>query len=61
MLLSNLLKVKFSGEFCSDIGSNSTVLSAAWGKTNSSSLIFCFLGDFVEMVGVLKILRHYEM
>ena len=54
MLLSSLLKVKFSGEFCSDIESISTTLLAAWNKTNSSSQIFSFLGDFLGMVGVLK-------
>ena len=54
MLLSSLLKVKFPGEFFSDIESISTILSAAWNKTNSSSQMFCFLGDFLEMVGVLK-------
>ena len=53
-LLSSLLKVKFSGKFCSHIESISTILSAAWNKTNSSSHIFCFLGDFLGLVGVLK-------
>ena len=47
-------KVKFSCEFCSDIESISTILPAAWNKTNSSSQIFCFLGDFLEIVGALK-------
>ena len=62
MLLSSLLKVKFSGEFCSDIESISTILSAAWNKTNSSSQMFCFLGDFLGMVGVLMdwTLSHYD-
>ena len=54
MLLSSLLKMKFSGELSLDIESVSTILSAAWNKTNSSSQIFRFLGDFLGMVGVLK-------
>ena len=46
--------MKFSDEFCSHIESMSTILSAASNKTNSSTPIFYFLGDFPSMVGVLK-------
>ena len=46
--------MKFSGEFCSDIESISTILSAAWYRTDISSQIFRFLGDFLGMVGALK-------
>ena len=53
-LLSNVLKVEFSGEFCSDIESISTILSGAWNKTNSSTPIFRFLGDFLGMLGNFK-------
>ena len=51
-LLSSLLK-SFSGKFCSDIESIATTLSVAWNKTNSSTPIFRFLGDFAGIVGVL--------
>ena len=53
-LLSSLLKVKFSGEYCSHIESKSTILSAAWNKRHSSTPIFRFLVDFRGIVGVLK-------
>ena len=63
-LLSRVLKVKFSGGSCSDIESISTILSAAWNKTNPSSQIFRILGDFLGLVGVLKVtdwtLSHYD-
>ena len=49
-LLSSLLKVKFSGEFCSNIEAIWTILSASWNKTNSSSQTFRFLGDFLGVV-----------
>ena len=38
----------------SDIESISTILLTASNKTNSSTPIFCFLGDFLGLVGVLK-------
>ena len=53
-LLSSLLKVKFTVEFCLYIESISNILSAAWRKTNSSTPSFRFLGDFLGMVGVRK-------
>ena len=31
-----------------------TILSAAWNKTNSSTPIFNFLGNFLGVVGVIK-------
>ena len=56
-LFSSLLKVKFSGESCSDIESILTILSSAWNKTNSSSQIFRFLGDFLGLVESLKVAK----
>ena len=56
-IISSLSKVKFLGEFCLDIESISTILSAAWNKTNSSTPIFSFLGYFLGMEGVLKSYR----
>ena len=52
----NTRKVKFSGQFCSDIESMSSILSAAWNKTNSSSNSnISFSGIFPgNDVGVLK-------
>ena len=46
--------MKFSGEFCSNIESISTIWPGAWNKTNSSSQMSRFLGDFLGMVGVLN-------
>ena len=50
-LLSSLLQVKFSGGFCSDIESISTILSTASNKTNSYTPFFLFY--FLRRLGVL--------
>ena len=53
VILSSLFKVKYCGEFCWDIESISTILSAVWNKIKSSTQFFCFLGGFLGMLKVI--------